>query len=352
MTEKAIHQHRKDEHLSLAIKNWQEKDRTSFSTFTGLTFQDIRLVPQTLPEQSLEEIQLETHFLGAQFEFPFYIEAMTGGAPKGDQVNEQLAEIAKNQHLALAVGSQSIALKYPELAASFKKVREVNPNGFLFANLGAHHDLEAAKRAVEMLDADALELHVNVAQELAMKDSQGDRIFYWLDHINEIAHQLEVPVIVKEVGFGMSQETFAQLAQTEIAAINIGGKGGTDFAWIERQRGGEFLLEDYGLTTVESLLEAQFSNNQKPLVATGGITRPAEIVKAEILGAQLTSTAGYLLKVLVKEGATAVEELLLQWKQDLKKFYALQGVKNQAALRHRSLLYSQAAQSFMQQRKK
>lgn len=217
--EKAIHQHRKDEHLSLAIKYWREQRNKT----AGLTFSDLRLIPNTLPEIALEDIKLSSNFLGASFEFPFYIEAMTGGTPRADKLNAQLAQIAKSQGLAMAVGSQSIALKYPELAAGFKNVRALHPSGFLFANLGAGHSLENAKRAVEMIEANALEIHVNTAQELPM--DEGDRAFRWLDNINEISEKLEVPVIVKEVGFGMSQQTFKQLSETAVSAINIGGNG-------------------------------------------------------------------------------------------------------------------------------
>lgn len=129
---------------------------------------------------------------------------MTGGTERADKINAQLAEIAKNQHLAMAVGSQSIALKFPELAAGFSEVRKIHSSGFLFANIGAGHSLENAKRAVDMIEANALEIHVNTAQELPM--DEGDREFYWLENINEIASQLEVPVVVKEVGFGISQK--------------------------------------------------------------------------------------------------------------------------------------------------
>ena len=210
-SEKEIHQHRKDEHLSLAYKYWKEERNQTL----GLTFSDVRIIPNTLPELSTEKVELSSKVFGQDFEFPFYIEAMTGGGERADKINQTLAESAKNQHLAMAVGSQSIALKFPELAAGFKEVRKIHSSGFLFANLGAGHSLENAKRAVEMIEANALEIHVNTAQELPM--DEGDREFYWLENINEIASQLEVPVIVKEVGFGISQKTFKELAKTATA---------------------------------------------------------------------------------------------------------------------------------------
>ncbi|MGF1981570.1 type 2 isopentenyl-diphosphate Delta-isomerase [Lactococcus taiwanensis] len=343
--EKAIHQHRKDEHLSLAIKYWREQRNKT----AGLTFSDLRLIPNTLPEIALEDIKLSSNFLGMSFEFPFYIEAMTGGTPRADKHNAQLAQIAKSQGLAMAVGSQSIALKYPELAAGFKNVRALHPSGFLFANLGAGHSLENAKRAVEMIEANALEIHVNTAQELPM--DEGDRAFRWLDNINEISEKLEVPVIVKEVGFGMSQQTFKQLSETAVSAINIGGNGGTNFAWIERKRSQNgFDIDDFGLSTVESLLEAQLSRPTKPLIATGGITSAQDIVKSLILGADLASSAGFLLSTLNESGVEAVEALLEQWKADLAKWMTLLGVVNIIDLKQVDTLLSPRALSFIEQR--
>lgn len=341
-TEQAIHQHRKDEHLSLALKQWKNEELKA----TGLTFEDIRLLP-SFSELSLDDISLSQQQFGESFDFPFYIEAMTGGSDKGNAVNRQLAEVARNQGIALAVGSQSIALKFPELAEGFREVRQLNPDGFLFANIGAGHDLEHAKRAVSMLDANALEIHVNIAQELAMKENEGDRAFYWLDNIQKIAAGLDVPVIVKEVGFGISPEMLRQLNETEIMGINLGGKSGTNFAWIEHERGGELDLSDFGLTTVESLLAAE---TPKTKLATGGIRSAEQIFKAQLLGADLVSSAGYILKTLMTTGLEGLEAELEQWKKDLKKFYILQGFSDLEELKKsKKFILSPQAEQFSNQ---
>ena len=345
-SEKEIHQHRKDEHLSLAYKYWREKRNQTL----GLTFSDSRIIPNTLPELSSEKVKLSSEVFGQNFEFPFYIEAMTGGTEQADKVNVQLAQIAKNQHLALAVGSQSIALKFPELAAGFRKVRKIHSSGFLFANLGAGHSLENAKRAVDMIEANALEIHVNTAQELPM--DEGDRAFYWLENINEIASRLEVPVIVKEVGFGMSQKTFKELGKTAVSGINVGGAGGTNFAWIERKRSKNgFDLDDFGFSTVESLLEAKMADNAKNLIATGGISSAQDIFKSLILGADLSSSAGFILKNLLESGTEKVETILEQWKKDLTKLFVLTGSQKLSDCANVELLYSNNMLNFIQQRK-
>ncbi|MDR0300542.1 MAG: type 2 isopentenyl-diphosphate Delta-isomerase [Streptococcaceae bacterium] len=347
--EKITHQHRKDEHLSLAQKFWRNQN---FENSTG--FGDIRLIPKSLPEISMTEIDISANVFGYKFKKPFYIEAITGGSERGDRINAQLAEIAKNQRLAMAVGSQSIALKYPELAVGFAKVRQIHKDGFLFANIGASHGLEGAKRAVDMIEANALEIHVNVIQELAMKDGEGDRSFYWLENINEIASQLDVPVIVKEVGFGMSQQTFQLLGETAVSAINVGGRGGTNFAWIEEQRAKEFslYLDAQGLSAPESLLEAKFASISKPLIATGGIQYASQIVKSQVLGASLVSSAGFILSNLVENGAEYVEMILENWASDMTKFYAMLGVKDSSALQKTELIYSGDLFTFIEQRTK
>ena len=241
-------------------------------------------------------------------------------------------------------------MKFPELAAGFSEVRKIHSSGFLFANIGAGHSLENAKRAVDMIEANALEIHVNTAQELPM--DEGDREFYWLENINEIASQLEVPVIVKEVGFGISQKTFKALAKTAVSGINIGGAGGTNFAWIERKRSKNgFNLDEFGLSTLESLLEAKMADNRKSLIATGGITSAQEIFKSLILGADLSSSAGFILKNLMQTGPEKVEEVIEQWKQDLNKLFVLTGSKNIEECRKVELLYSTNMLNFIQQRK-
>lgn len=330
MTEKAVHQHRKDEHLSLAIKYWREK-------LPKNSFDDLRFVPAGFPEMAIKDVDLSVQlFDDLKLDVPFYIEAMTGGSDRGNRVNEQLAELAKNQKIAMAVGSQSIALKYPELADGFEKIRKINPDGILFANMGAGNSLEAAKKVVDMIAANALEVHINVAQELTM--DEGDREFYWLENINEIALKLEVPVIVKEVGFGMSETLLKQLSQTAVSAINIGGSGGTNFAWIERNRSTNGLnLDNFGLTTVESLREMQNVNLSQKIIATGGINKAEDIVKAQILGATAASSAGFILSNLMKSGIDETEKIIEQWKSDLPKIYTLLGARNLTELQKSKL---------------
>ena len=193
------------------------------------------------------------------WQYPFYIEAMTGGSEKTGEINQQLAVAARETGLAMAVGSESIcAIKEPAQATSLQIAREVNPDGFLMANIGAGHSAANAQRAVDLIHADALEVHVNAAQETVMPE--GDESFYWKDNIKEIVEYVKVPVIVKEVGFGMDAQSINELAEMGVQYVNIGGHSVAPIshrlktAVIEKPQEQYAFLYDWGQTTAESLL--------------------------------------------------------------------------------------------------
>jgi len=215
---------------------------------------------------------------------------MTGGSPKTAIINHDLATVARETNLAMASGSISAGIKHPETQESFRIIRKTNPNGLIFANLGAEHSLENAKIAVDLLEANALQLHVNAPQELVMPE--GERNFNgWLQNIEKIVANLEVPVIVKEVGFGMSQETIQQLIDVGVKTIDISGRGGTNFAQIENARRDQNDLNftsDWGQSTAVSLLESYSLQNQVEILASGGIKTPMDMIKALSLGAKAT----------------------------------------------------------------
>lgn len=322
------HAHRKDEHLALAAAEFKKEPPVS-------SLEQIRLIHRSLPEMNVKDVSLQVQDPLINWDYPFYIEAMTGGSKKTGEINEQLAHIAKTTGLAMAVGSQSIALKDPDAISSFRIARKTNPNGFLIANLGAGHTAQDANKVIDMLGANALEIHVNAAQEIVM--AEGDRDFHWLESINEIIATSPVPVIIKEVGFGMDQQTIKQLEQIGAQYINIGGRSGTNFAIIEDRRNrtdtpkqSHQYLYDWGQTTAESLLEAQ--NSPVNIFATGGITSPLDIVKAQVLGAKAVGIAGYFLHDLLNYGPDHLIETIQLWQSHLPKLYALVGASDQSSL--------------------
>ncbi len=324
----SAHAHRKDEHLSVA--ELEMRQRPYNSSLNG-----VRLLHNALPESRVADVDLTVHDKNFPFTTPFYIEAMTGGSQKTGRINAKLAEVAKETGLAMAVGSQSVALKDTEAIATFTIARDINPDGFMIANIGAGHPVQHAQTVVDMIGANALEVHVNAAQEIVM--AEGDREFMWLDNLADIVAKVAVPVIVKEVGFGMRQETIATLHAIGVRYVNIGGRSGTNFARIEDRRNRtddhqHAYLYDWGQTTAESLLEARALTEKPTIFATGGIQTPLDVVKAQVLGAKAVGVAGHFLHTVMNEDTSGLITEVTRWQNHLAKIYALLGVRSQAEL--------------------
>lgn len=340
------HTHRKDEHLALAEALYRQE--APVSSLNG-----IRLIHRPLPETTVDGVDLSWHDDNFNWNMPFYIEAMTGGTPRTNDINAQLARAAAETGIAMAVGSESIAIKDPSKQAGFEALREINPDGFMMANIGAGNTLDAAKKAVEILNANALEYHVNVAQELIMPE--GDRQFKWLDDLADIRANLDVPVIVKEVGFGFDKTTLAELAKMDINYVSLGGRGGTNFAQIEDRRNRKnpnehAYLADWGQTTAESLLEAQSVPATLTTFATGGIQTPLDVLKAQVLGARTAGVAGHFLHILMNNDVdTLIAEIKL-WQNHLAKLYALVGAQTYDDLANVDFVLDVALKNYAEQR--
>lgn len=330
---------RKDQHVELA--------QQQFTLQPSRDFSETLFVHQSLPKQKVEEVDLSTELLGLEFQFPFFINAMTGGGTKTGEINRLLGIMGHMTKLPLASGSVSAAIKDSTVAKTFSVMRRENPNGIIFANLGAHHDLENAKRAVDILEANALQIHVNAPQEIVMPE--GDRDFtMWLHNIESLVNHLEVPVIVKEVGFGMSRETITQLASIGVQAVDVSGTGGTDFAKIENDRRifkDYDYLEGWGQSTVVSLLEAMsLDDDLRPhVVASGGIKTPLDIIKSLSLGADLVGLSNRFLQYVSDGKGTRFEDGLYAitvFKEQLAEIMTMLGAKNLTDLRNKDLVLS------------
>ncbi|MBS0949152.1 type 2 isopentenyl-diphosphate Delta-isomerase [Weissella minor] len=324
----SIHAQRKNEHLSLAELNFRKKNPVS-------SLEQMRVIHRPLPEIARTDVDLSVQNPEFSWQYPFYIEAMTGGSEKTGAINQQLARAAAETGIAMAVGSQSIAIKEPEQVQSFSAVRTEYPDGFLIANIGAGHNADHAQQAVDMLQANALEVHVNTVQETVMPE--GDESFYWIENIKNIVSKVNVPVIVKEVGFGFDAQTLSELAQIGVQYVNIGGRSGTNFAEIEDRRDRENpyqyqYLYDWGQTTAESLLEAKITDKKPTIFATGGIQNPLDILKAQILGAQTVGIAGHFLHTLLTTDENGLINEIKQWQRQLVDLYALVGAHNSTEL--------------------
>ena len=342
---------RKDDHIKLACEQYNAHAESGF--------EHVRFIPNALPQLALSDVDTSVSVFDetTKWDTPLYINAMTGGSKKGENINESLARVAAKTGLAMASGSLSAALKNPRLAGTFSVIRRFNPHGFVMANVSAGVSAEQAIKAVEILQANALQIHLNAAQELVM--SEGDRDFSaWLNNIEAIARELDsmkVPVVVKETGCGMSAHDVLRLKNVGVRAVDVGGRGGTNFVAIENARRGrksdyEF-LDSWGLTTVESLLDiaqcdeilceprdcADSCNSARMQVfASGGVRTPLDVVRSLRLGASAAGVAGEFLHTLINEGEDALVEQIESWKAQIRVIMALLGCKNIEDLRKNS----------------
>lgn len=331
---------RKDQHIGLANQQYQIQSKSDLA--------ELRFVHQAFPELDLVDIDSSVTLFGRSFSSPFFINAITGGSDLTAKINQRLAILARESGLAMATGSVSIAMKEPQAKESFRLVRRENPDGFIMANLGAHHGLENAKRAVDLLEADALQIHVNVPQEIVMPE--GERSFRgWLKNIETITAGLPIPVIVKEVGFGMSRETISQLHGLGVAAVDISGRGGTNFARIEnarRQTAKYDFLENWGQTTLESLLEANsLPEAERPtIIASGGVRHALDIVKCLALGASWVGLSGQMLR-LIRQPDSLEQALqsVADMQGQIREILTVLGAKDIKALRQKEVILPPSA---------
>ncbi|QKS71077.1 type 2 isopentenyl-diphosphate Delta-isomerase [Paenalkalicoccus suaedae] len=332
---------RKLDHIEHALKTGQAGDN-------GL--EDVKFVHQSLPNSSVEAVDLSTSLATLSFDAPFMINAMTGGGGTATEgINRQLAEIAAHFHVPIAVGSQMAALRDPDQEQSFKVVREYNKEGLVFANLGSEATVEQAKRACDLIKADLLQIHINTVQELVMPE--GDRSFDGaLERISQIQEALPIPVMVKEVGFGMSKEAATKLAPI-VDAIDVGGYGGTNFSKIEnaRREMPYSFFDDWGISTAASIVETR-EGFSKGVSATGGIRSATEIAKSIALGADMCGMAGYVLKLLQNGGQKHAIQTLSHMLEELTFIMTALGASDVGALKQVPLVIQGNTYHWLSQR--
>ncbi len=282
----------------------------------------------------MEDIDPEIWFLGKKLELPFIVNALTGGTEQAGNINRDLSLIAAKYGLTMAVGSQTIAIEDTRLRKTFSVVREVNPNGLIFANVASGSNPDAVLEAVNMIGADAVQLHFNIPQELAMQE--GERSFRnVLQGVGRIIKASPVPVIAKEVGFGLSRETIRKLYDVGVTIFDIGGKGGTNFLNIEDGRSGLFQgeMDAWGIPTAVSLAEAVAMDLPIQIIASGGIRTVLDAAKSFAMGADLVGMAGSLLKILIRDGIEELDQRIAQMAYRFRAVLLMTGAGNVADLK-------------------
>jgi isopentenyl-diphosphate Delta-isomerase len=271
---------------------------------TTTLLEDVYLIHNALPEINIEDIKLNTVFLGRTFSAPIIIDSMTGGTDEALMINKRLGQIAEKYGLAMGLGSQRAGLKSDKLIQSYAIARSVAPTAFLIANIGGAQLAEGlskddVKKIIKMIDADALAIHLNPLQELIQPE--GEPHFKGiLQKITSIVNEIEIPVIVKEVGSGVSPEVAYKLQDAGVRAINVAGSGGTSWAGIEKIRADNAnsyiksnlgnLFWDWGIPTALCILLASRSV-EIPVIASGGLRNGLEIAKCMMLGAKMCAMA-------------------------------------------------------------
>jgi len=331
---------RKDAHIDLAL---DPKTRSQ----GGNGFDRLRLTHCALPETDLAKIDLSTDFLGYRLTAPLMIGAMTGGTPRADQINEALAMAAESQSIALAVGSQRAAL---ESGQSARRLRDMAPSVPIIGNLGAIQlaqsgGIALAEAAIGDVQADAIAIHLNPLQEVVQPEGETD----WTgvkSAIAELVKAVDVPVIIKEVGAGINAVLAGELFDLGVAAVDVAGFGGTNWARIEAMRRADdaALFEpflDWGLATIDCLRAVCSAYPGQLVIASGGVRHGLDAAKAMWLGAHMVSAAGPVLAHLVvadnQLDPAKLEGFLRRWKQqmalslfltgsgDLDAFYKVEG---------------------------
>ncbi len=324
---------RKVEHIAI-INGDRGVDRRKFY------FDDIRLRHRALPETDLGAVDTSVEFMGKRLSCPLLISSMTGGDHAlVRRINRNLAAAAERCGVAMGVGSQRVMFTNPKARGSFA-LRDAAPTALLFANLGAVQlnegfGLAECRAAVEALGADGLYLHLNPLQEAVQPE--GDTRFAGLaKRIGAIARGLPAPVILKEVGAGLSREDVELLIPRGIRHFDVAGAGGTSWSRIEhhRQAGGRrnelgLLFQDWGLPTPRALWELRDLRPRVTLIASGGLRSGLDMAKALVLGASLCGLAAPFLKP-AQESAGAVVAVIQRLQRELRTALFLLGIRRAA----------------------
>ncbi|MGY4690127.1 type 2 isopentenyl-diphosphate Delta-isomerase [Salibacterium sp. K-3] len=322
----------------------RKKDHIQYALSTGQpswnSLDDIRFVHNSLPETSVSDIDVSVMIGELSLSSPFIINAMTGGGgQETERINRSLARAAETADAAIAAGSQMAAVKDERERYTYETIRTNHTSGTVFANLGSELTPEQAVTAVEMLQADALQIHLNVIQELVMPE--GDRDFRGMtDRIRAAADAVEVPVIVKETGSGLSADSTKELEQAGVMIIDVGGHGGTNFSRIENERRKHHLdfFNQWGIPTAASIVEAVSARESASLIASGGLRSGVDAARAIALGADAAALAGKVLAAVQNGGWKQAAFFLEQCMDELKMVMTAVGASTISELQNVPLI--------------
>ena len=306
---------RKKDHIRLALA-----DKTTLTSLDAYAI-DYNSVPRF----GLDNLDTSTTICNKKWQFPFFINAITAGGEECNKINQDFMEVSKACGIEFFPGSYSPALKDKNDEAAY-------PKGYSM-NLGLDKDPNLILDAIENTKAQYIQLHTNPLQEIVMPE--GDHNFEsWLSTLTEVSKKSPIPVILKETGFGMNEETIKLAIDLNLAAVDVSGMGGTNFARIEngRREDKSTYLENIGYTTAESLEFAAPYRDKIDIIASGGIRNPLDVVKCLALGAKAVGVSKTFLEILVNDGKEALIDEIEKWKKELQFLMILMNAKNIAEL--------------------
>ena len=332
---------RKDDHIRINLEQQVQFPRLT----TGL--ERWRFMHRAVPELNLAQVSTAVTFFGKPLTAPLLISSMTGGTARARAINRILAEAAQESGIAMGLGSMRAAIEDETLVDTYA-VRDIAPSVLLLANLGAvqfnyGYDVDACRRAVEMVDADALILHFNALQEAVQPEGDGN-FAGLLPHVERVCRVLDVPVIAKEVGWGFSPSDVVQLANAGVAAIDVAGAGGTSWSEVEYYRASAAhhanvarAFADWGIPTVDAIRFAREAAPDLPLIASGGLRDGVDVAKCIALGSDLAGMAGPFLHA-ADHSLEAVHQLIWETVTQLRIAMFASGAGDIAALKLTALV--------------
>ncbi|MEM1612797.1 MAG: type 2 isopentenyl-diphosphate Delta-isomerase [Desulfurococcaceae archaeon] len=357
-----VHIRRKLEHIGICLK-----EDTTFENNCKELFDEIILIHQALPGVDYNEVDLSTEFLGYELKAPLVIEAITGGHVQVKAVNEKLAMIANEYGISIGTGSQRPILTSnfsDEVIETYRVVRERARDVPVIGNIGITQirllSVEDVKRLVDSIQADALAIHLNPAQELVQPE--GDRNFKKdiLLRIADLVKELGIPIMVKEVGNGLSMETIKSFQEMGVRIFDVAGACGTNWVKVEAYRNPEkSLLREVGLSlsnhkwgipTPLSLIESRAASPDSTIIASGGVWNGIYAAKMFALGADLAGFARPILKALVEHGYEGARKYLERYIAELRAVVFLAGAENVRELRAKPIVLGPRLVGYMSAR--
>lgn len=328
---------KKDDHIFLCMS--QKVDSSISAGFENYVFEH-----NALPEINFSDIDISTKFLGRKLSMPLMISSMTGGGRLSNKINKALAELANDFLIGLSVGSQKCAFNDKDAAKSFQRLRTYAPNIPIISNLGASQlnygfGLEECKKAIDMIDADAITFHLNPLHEVFQ--SNGTTKFSGLlSKIEKICEKIEIPVIIKEVGYGISLPVARKLIDAGVSIIDVAGAGSISWTEVEKNRSSDIVIHesaksfiDWGIPTAQCIKEISENIKNASIIASGGVNTGVKLAKSIALGASMCGNASEFLRHAI-ESRSACENYIETLKFELKTVMFCTGCKNISELKH------------------